>query len=106
MIRVGALLIVKVEWTIAVHQLTAAQQLLLDHHPQLLTSPQAILAALQPNTESSTPEKQARHGDPPAITPDTIQTGHDPSPERSAPCSSGARSRDSAGSPSCRQSRS
>ena len=53
-IRVGALLIVKVEWTVAVHQLTVAQQLLLDHHPQLLTSPNDILAALHPDTDGAT----------------------------------------------------
>ena len=45
-IRVGALLIVKVDWIVAVHQLTAAQQLKLDHQPQLLTSPHDILATL------------------------------------------------------------
>jgi hypothetical protein len=45
-LRVGALLIVKVDWTVAVHQLTAAQQLRLNHQPQLLTSPSDILHAL------------------------------------------------------------
>jgi hypothetical protein len=46
-IRAGALLIVKVDWVVAVHQLTAAQQLELDHQPQLAASPHEILAALQ-----------------------------------------------------------
>jgi len=46
-IRAGALLIVKVDWVIAVHQLTAAQQLELDHHPSLAASPHEILTALQ-----------------------------------------------------------
>jgi DNA-binding SARP family transcriptional activator len=46
-IRVGALLIVKVDDRVAVHQLTAAQQLQLDHHPALATSPNEILAALR-----------------------------------------------------------
>ena len=34
-IRIGALLIVKVDWVVTVHQLTAAQQAMLDHQPQL-----------------------------------------------------------------------
>jgi hypothetical protein len=34
-IRTGALLIVKVDWTVNVFQLTAAQQAMLDHRPQL-----------------------------------------------------------------------
>jgi DNA-binding response OmpR family regulator len=54
-IRVGALLIVKVDWTVAVHQLTAAQQLLLDHQPQLLTSPELILAALDQDAVARPP---------------------------------------------------
>ncbi|SFK76260.1 response regulator transcription factor [Amycolatopsis sacchari] len=60
-IRVGALLIVKVEWTVAVHQLTAAQQLLLDHHPHLLTSPQEILTALRPDNASDAPPLPGHH---------------------------------------------
>ncbi|RSM84938.1 sigma-70 family RNA polymerase sigma factor [Kibdelosporangium aridum] len=47
-IRIGAVLIVKVDWTVAVHQLTAEQQLLLDHQPHLLTSPCEILRAISP----------------------------------------------------------
>jgi hypothetical protein len=65
-IRVGALLIVKVEWTVAVHQLTAAQQLLLDHQPQLLTSPHDILAALHQEAKSP-----AIQGGPGAALPRT-----------------------------------
>ncbi|GAB3468787.1 hypothetical protein GCM10027436_84960 [Actinophytocola sediminis] len=45
-IRVGALLIVKADWVVAVHQLTSVQQLRLDHQPRLLTSPGDILHAL------------------------------------------------------------
>jgi hypothetical protein len=45
-IRAGALLIVKVEWVVTVTQLTAAQQLTLDHHPELARSPQEIIEAL------------------------------------------------------------
>lgn len=45
-LRVGALLIVKVDDAVAVHQLTAAQQLTLDHQPHLLTAPQDILRVL------------------------------------------------------------
>jgi prophage maintenance system killer protein len=57
-LRVGALLIVKVDWTIAVHQLTAAQQLRLNHQPQLLTSPSDILHALDLNPNSVTDHLQ------------------------------------------------
>jgi phage baseplate assembly protein W len=46
-IRVGALLIVKVNGAVVVHQLTATQQLRLDHRPQLAASPHKILAALE-----------------------------------------------------------
>ncbi|MFI6928931.1 hypothetical protein [Streptomyces sp. NPDC050287] len=45
-LRVGALLIVKVEWTVNVFHLTAAQQARLDHRPQLATSPQEVIQAL------------------------------------------------------------
>lgn len=66
-IRVGALLIVKVEWTVAVHQLTAAQQLILDHQPHLLTSPHHILDALNVHLDmrdspTSTALQQAESG--------------------------------------------
>jgi hypothetical protein len=47
-IRTGALLIVKIDDKVAVHQLTASQQLQLDHHqPALATSPHEILTALR-----------------------------------------------------------
>jgi hypothetical protein len=45
-LRVGALLVVKIEWAVQVFQLTAAQQALLDHRPQLASSPKEIIAAL------------------------------------------------------------
>jgi transcriptional regulator with XRE-family HTH domain len=45
-LRVGALLIVKVDWVVNVFQLTAAQQAKLDHHPQLSRSPHEIISAL------------------------------------------------------------
>ena len=45
-LRVGALLIVKVDWTVSVFQLTAAQQARLDHHPQLASTPHESVAAL------------------------------------------------------------
>lgn len=45
-LRVGALLIVKADWIVNVFQLTAAQQALLDHRPQLDRSPHEIIAAL------------------------------------------------------------
>jgi DNA-binding response OmpR family regulator len=46
-IRIGALLIVKVDWVVTVFQLTAVQQLELDHRPLLATSPKEIIASLQ-----------------------------------------------------------
>ena len=45
-LRIGALLIVKLEWTVNVFQLTAAQQATLDHRPQLAMSPQEIVRVL------------------------------------------------------------
>lgn len=50
-IRAGALLIVKVEWTVHVYQLTAAQQAKLDHHSQLARSPSEIISALNLSPE-------------------------------------------------------
>jgi type II secretory pathway pseudopilin PulG len=52
-IRVGALLIVKMDSTLVVHQLTSAQQLQLDHQPQLAQSPHDILSVLQLRPSSS-----------------------------------------------------
>ncbi|KAA9166322.1 response regulator transcription factor [Amycolatopsis acidicola] len=72
-IRVGALLIVKVEWAVAVHQLTAAQQLLLDHQPNLLTSPQDILTALRPCPDDTTVPAQALRHDPGATERETLE---------------------------------
>jgi hypothetical protein len=46
-VRAGALLIVKVDWMVQVHQLTAAQQAVLDHRPQLVASPKEIITVLQ-----------------------------------------------------------
>jgi cold shock CspA family protein len=46
-IRVGALLIVKVDWAVSVFQLTATQQFELDHHPALASSPKEVIAALE-----------------------------------------------------------
>jgi RNA polymerase sigma-70 factor (sigma-E family) len=62
-LRVGALLIVKIDWAVQVIQLTAAQQAILDHQPQLASSPQGIIAALQlpnPTTEHATPAVELR----------------------------------------------
>lgn len=57
-LRIGALLIVKVDWAVSVFQLTAAQQALLDHRPQLASSPHEIIAALNltPSSEESKPQ--------------------------------------------------
>lgn len=49
-IRVGSLLIVKVDWIVGVHQLTAAQQLRLDHEPTLVSSPNNIWIELSTKT--------------------------------------------------------
>jgi hypothetical protein len=45
-VRAGALLVVKVDWTVVVHQLTPGQRLLLDHNPDLESAPHSILATL------------------------------------------------------------
>lgn len=45
-VRVGAFLVVKVDWTLVVTQLTPQQQLKLNHSPQLATEPQQILDIL------------------------------------------------------------
>lgn len=58
-VRVGALLIVKVDWIVHVFQLTAAQQAQLDHRPQLAASPREIIAALNltpGNQDEASPE--------------------------------------------------
>lgn len=47
-VRVGALLIVKINGKVQVLQLTAAQQAILDHRPHLASAPGEIIAALQP----------------------------------------------------------
>ncbi|RSM80503.1 hypothetical protein DL991_10305 [Amycolatopsis sp. WAC 01375] len=68
-LRIGALLIVKVDNVVAVHQLTAAQQLTLDHQPHLLTSPNDILRALNITAQDrqaieTTPAAPALHDHP------------------------------------------
>jgi hypothetical protein len=45
-VRVGAFLVVKVDWAVYVHQLTQEQQLRLNHSPELATAPREILVAL------------------------------------------------------------
>lgn len=45
-VRLGAVLLVKVDWAVSIHQLTAAQQALLDHDPRLALAPHEILTAL------------------------------------------------------------
>lgn len=53
-VRAGALLIVKVDGAVQVHQLTAAQQAILDHRPHLAVSPKEIIAALElPDTTTT-----------------------------------------------------
>lgn len=63
-VRAGALLIVKIDWVVQVHQLTAAQQAILDHQPKLTTSPTEILAALEaldPVLHEAAVQSSARH---------------------------------------------
>ncbi|MET9001475.1 sigma-70 family RNA polymerase sigma factor [Amycolatopsis sp. NPDC004169] len=55
-IRVGALLIVKVDGVVGVHQLTSAQQFQLDHQPGLAMAPHEILTALQLGPGDPPPE--------------------------------------------------
>ncbi|MET8857645.1 hypothetical protein [Streptomyces sp. NPDC004579] len=47
-LRVGAILLVKLDWQVCVFQLTAAQQAALDHQPYLISSPRDLLDALGP----------------------------------------------------------
>jgi hypothetical protein len=42
LLRLGPVLVVKVKGALTVHQLTAAQQALLDHSPALVTSPHEV----------------------------------------------------------------
>lgn len=53
-VRMGTVLIVKLDDKVLVHQLTAAQQLQLDHQPELAMAPREILTALR-----VTPAQQA-----------------------------------------------
>lgn len=50
-VRVGAILIVKVDWVVVIVQLTAAQQAVLDHQPDLAASPHEILGALKASVD-------------------------------------------------------
>ena len=59
-VRVGALLIVKVDWTVNVFQLTAAQQFQLDHRPQLASSPHEIVTMLNLVPTDNPGEEQTR----------------------------------------------
>jgi hypothetical protein len=62
-VRVGAVLLVKSDWVVVVHQLTAQQQLVLDHSPELAAQPHGILNALGlPAAETGT----VIPGNPPA----------------------------------------
>lgn len=45
-VRIGAVLIVKVDWEVRVMQLTAAQQAILDHKPELSMSPRDVIGAI------------------------------------------------------------
>ncbi|MGW4914610.1 hypothetical protein [Streptomyces sp. NPDC004270] len=54
-VRIGAILVVKVDWQVHVLQLTAAQQATLDHRPQLATSPRDVISAIGLLSASSSP---------------------------------------------------
>ena len=75
-LRIGALLIVKVEWAVQVFQLTSAQQAILDHRPQLALSPHEIIAALQLSGEN--------HSAPAELSVQTIGQGPDGALHRAA----------------------
>jgi len=62
-LRVGALLIVKQDDVVTVRQLSAAQQLMLNHNPMLETSPRAVVQALQPSAQVDGPHLDLT-GDP------------------------------------------
>lgn len=49
--RIGSVLIVKVDWVPLVVQLSAAQQFKLDHEPELLAAPHQILDKLREDGE-------------------------------------------------------
>jgi hypothetical protein len=67
-LRIGALLIVKLNWTVVVHPLSPAQQAVLDRRPQLLTSPHEVAAVLDllapapPGPPASSAQPAAREG--------------------------------------------
>lgn len=75
-LRVGALLIVKVDGVVMVHQLTAAQQLKLDHQPQLAQSPHDILTALELRANNSAQAPESLDGATGITAPRS--TGNDP----------------------------
>lgn len=56
-VRLGSILVVKVDWAIAVHQLSPAQQFRLAHEKHLATSPQEIVAALATRMRESADEE-------------------------------------------------
>jgi hypothetical protein len=78
-LRVGALLIVKVDWVVMVHQLTAAQQLKLDHEPQLVQSPHEILTALELRAGKLTESSEILDGTTSSTSPRSIETDRDAS---------------------------
>lgn len=64
-VRVGAVLIVKTDWMVVVHQLTPRQQLVLDHLPSLETAPHLILHELGlPRAGEGPPRLHAPGGRP------------------------------------------
>lgn len=71
-VRTGALLIVKVDWVVHVHQLTAAQQVVLDHQPDLAASPGEIIAALQ--SPDSAPQETTLQSAAPQLGTGTTAT--------------------------------
>jgi hypothetical protein len=82
MIRAGALLIVKVDGAVMVHQLTAVQQLKLDHQPQLARSPHDILAALELRTGNSTQPREELDSTTGSMTMHSIGGNSGPTQDR------------------------
>lgn len=80
-IRLGAVLIVKVDWVVAVHQLTAVQQVVLDHQPGLVMAPREIVAALDAAVLKASEAAFTQPSLPAGLPDDFVMSRHDMPPE-------------------------